>query len=734
MADGRGAGVTPRHTERSDHLATACLAWLLALFAVGVLATTRPVAQPRPFTLEAGPHAQLGHDGASLLLRGDARTMQSGVLYFDLPPADRSGGGWALWFDRVPVDALWLERPGWTSARRDFFRPAQDEGALPAGFLFPLPASWHGAITLSVHARSGVRAALRPRLLAPANAGRVGNRAIALQAVVYGGLFVIAMLALALHSAARERAFLVLAGCCAIGLLAMAAGNGHLYSLPLLSAFGAWRAAGLHALQLLFCTAALQLLLRYAALRAGSLGRLRWFHLATLLPAVLAAVCLLDLPWLGPWLAPTVTLVRLATAGAALVLLTDALLRRVPMAGVLLLLLVVTCAVALVHSATLHGLLTDSPWTQWAYQLSLLALASVLTIGLISRIGEYRDQRDRDHLARLDSERRMEREAARAELTLALQTGLRAPSAGDIESTAFRLLLEHLVPQVPVHAAAVVTYGYHGHDLLLVEPGTQQERLRGELAPRTLVLRRLAQAGLPLQQPRPTPAHPQVEALLPLAIRAPGWGLLLLQRDGSDGFSTEEMALAGEFARLAVLHADEALAALQLRRSAELDALTGTLNRRSIDQWLVRSFLDAHRRQQPLSVLFIDVDHFKAINDRIGHPGGDHCLRQVATILRTSLDEGDLLGRYGGEEFIVVLPGRAGAQAREVGERLRAAVERSHFEYEGHAQPLTVSIGVATRLERDSEPAATIERADKALYAAKHHGRNCVQVAPAVFG
>ena len=726
--------MSPHAAERHEHIAAACLAWLLVLFALGVLAATRPVAEPRPLAVQAGPDTRLSRNGEALLLPGGRPVRGSALLRFELPPADDAGTGWALWLDRMPVDALWLEGPGWSSPRRDFYAPAAEEGALPAGFLFPLPAGWHGPMALTLHAQGGSAVALRPRLLPAANAARVGYRGIAMQAAVYGGLFVIALLAVALYSAAREHAFLALSGCCGLALLAVAASNGHLYALPLLSAFGAWRSAGLWALQLLLCSAVLQLLRRYGALRAGALPAARWVGVASLVPVALAAACLLDLPWLLPWLPQAVTVVAIATAGASLVLLADAVQRRVPMAALLLLLVLLTCAAALARAAMLQGLLGDTVWVRWGFQVALLMTAVVATIGLISRIGEYRDQRDRDHLARLDSERRMEREAARAGLTLALQGGLRALPAADIEWTAFRLLLEHLVPQVPARTAAVLAYGYHGRDLLLVEPAASKAALQDDLAARTVVLRRLAHAGLPLQQPRPQPAQSLVEALLPLPIRAPGWGMLLLQRGGGEGFSTEEMALAGEFARLAVLHADEAVAAFQLRRSAELDALTGSFYRRSIDQWLVRSFLDAHRRQQPLSLLFIDVDHFKAINDRLGHPGGDHCLRQVAATLRANLDEGDLLGRYGGEEFIVVLPGRAGAQAREIGERLRAAVARLRIEYESQAQTLTVSVGVATRLERESTPTAAVERADKALYAAKHNGRNCVQVAPAVFG
>ena len=106
----------------------------------------------------------------------------------------------------------------------------------------------------------------------------------------------------------------------------------------------------------------------------------------------------------------------------------------------------------------------------------------------------------------------------------------------------------------------------------------------------------------------------------------------------------------------------------------------------------------------------------------------------VATALRGALEPGDTLGRYGGEEFVVLLPGRHSDVARVMGERLRMAVEQTPFVFEGHVERLTVSVGVATRLERESTPAAAIKRADKALYEAKNAGRNCVQVAPAVFG
>src|SRR5690606_4238542 len=155
----------------------------------------------------------------------------------------------------------------------------------------------------------------------------------------------------------------------------------------------------------------------------------------------------------------------------------------------------------------------------------------------------------------------------------------------------------------------------------------------------------------------------------------------------------------GDFARQALLHLDQAMAAVQLRRSAELDALTGSFNRRTIDHWLARTFAEGARAGQPVSVLFIDLDHFKSINDRHGHACGDACLREVARALRAALEEGDLFGRYGGEEFIAILPGRSGAAARAAADQLRIAVQGQRPEGDGPQPRLTVGVGVATRPE-----------------------------------
>lgn len=158
----------------------------------------------------------------------------------------------------------------------------------------------------------------------------------------------------------------------------------------------------------------------------------------------------------------------------------------------------------------------------------------------------------------------------------------------------------------------------------------------------------------------------------------------------------------------------------QLARLATIDGLTGLRNRRWLDDAFARQIARAAGTGQAASLLMVDVDHFKRLNDAHGHRVGDRVLRQVAHTLASGIRPVDLLARYGGEEFAVLLPGLALETAMAVAERLREAVEEDRIEGVPRA---TVSIGVATL--RDGEPlAGLLERADAALYRAKQSGRN----------
>ncbi len=169
--------------------------------------------------------------------------------------------------------------------------------------------------------------------------------------------------------------------------------------------------------------------------------------------------------------------------------------------------------------------------------------------------------------------------------------------------------------------------------------------------------------------------------------------------------------------------------AQEIQERSQTDLLTSLFNRAYLDQILPRYFSIAQKSAQPLSVLFVDIDHFKNVNDTYGHQAGDHVLVSVARALRSALRGPDIVGRYGGEEFLCLLPNTAQDGALLVGERLRAAIASHGCELaSNHKIGVTISVGCATvsndRLFRNIEE--LIDAADKCLYAAKRAGRNRV--------
>ncbi|WP_462401904.1 sensor domain-containing diguanylate cyclase [Pseudomonas sp. Marseille-QA0332] len=158
---------------------------------------------------------------------------------------------------------------------------------------------------------------------------------------------------------------------------------------------------------------------------------------------------------------------------------------------------------------------------------------------------------------------------------------------------------------------------------------------------------------------------------------------------------------------------------------AGLDSLTGLPNRRSFDRMAGQALGEAEREQVALVALLIDLDHFKALNDTHGHLAGDEVLRQFAEVLRGSLRQSDILCRWGGEEFIVLLRDVEQGRAREVAEKIRRRTEQLAFEFAGKPLRLTTSIGLSER-RADDTLHSLISRADHALYQAKQGGRNRV--------
>ena len=167
----------------------------------------------------------------------------------------------------------------------------------------------------------------------------------------------------------------------------------------------------------------------------------------------------------------------------------------------------------------------------------------------------------------------------------------------------------------------------------------------------------------------------------------------------------------------------------KLREMNTRDALTNTYNRRFLDSVLDKEFKRHKRYGHPMSVIMLDIDHFKMVNDKYGHQCGDEVLKSFSSIIQHELRDLDFLARYGGEEFCCLLPETPPDGALLVAERLRKAIEESTYKFQDFKLKITSSLGVCSSTPEHQEVSKLIELADKGLYQAKEFGRNTVIVA-----
>jgi len=203
-------------------------------------------------------------------------------------------------------------------------------------------------------------------------------------------------------------------------------------------------------------------------------------------------------------------------------------------------------------------------------------------------------------------------------------------------------------------------------------------------------------------------------------------GVLNFEHPECDAFSPEKQDALGAVAEMVSLAVRNARLHEETVTLSLTDPLTGLSNRRRLFQFLELELARSARFKHPASVIMIDIDHFKRLNDAAGHRAGDETLVEVASLLRTNLRKVDLLARYGGEEFVVVLSRADRAEALEVAEKLRLLVESTPFTH-ASAQlsgRVTVSLGIATYPLDASSGEVLVDQADAALYAAKRAGRN----------
>lgn len=279
--------------------------------------------------------------------------------------------------------------------------------------------------------------------------------------------------------------------------------------------------------------------------------------------------------------------------------------------------------------------------------------------------------------------------------------------------------LKHWVPRVQLR---------HREDFFEQLYGQRQQPVLGELD--TLSQGRLFPGAKPIGSC----------ALLPLRAQGRLQGSLHLASEQADRFTPDKSAdFLQHLAAVLGLCIEHCVAQEQLRREGRQDPLTHVGNRAAFEQDVHLELARAERNHLPLSCFFVDLDHFKKINDNYGHSVGDMCLREVAKVLQAELRKTDVLARFGGEEFVALLPVCDADQAMETALRVSQAIAKMKVETSaGQAVPLTASIGVCSweprthKIPMEALADALLRQADAAMYLVKKAGRNGVRWQPLV--
>lgn len=215
---------------------------------------------------------------------------------------------------------------------------------------------------------------------------------------------------------------------------------------------------------------------------------------------------------------------------------------------------------------------------------------------------------------------------------------------------------------------------------------------------------------------------------LPLIAKGKTLGILYLRFDDAVEVDQLVQELAETVAQnIAMSFASLALQE-ELRYQSLRDPLTGLFNRRYLQESLTREINRAHRKQQFIGVMILDIDHFKSFNDTYGHIAGDRVLQDVSAFIRSEIRQYDIACRYGGEELVLILPDASIEETIVRAEEIRAGINQLKLEYDAKKlEAISVSIGVSCFPDDSVDVDGLINQADKALYKAKEAGRNCVQ-------
>jgi diguanylate cyclase (GGDEF)-like protein len=232
----------------------------------------------------------------------------------------------------------------------------------------------------------------------------------------------------------------------------------------------------------------------------------------------------------------------------------------------------------------------------------------------------------------------------------------------------------------------------------------------------------------PESKPQPAPTR-HTAILLPLKVAGNAFGCLAVAKDGDLRLGKDQVSSLNSAVNHLALALRNAMLFKEVKIKADHDGLTRIHNRQSFDERMADELKRHQRYGHQLSLLLFDLDHFKAVNDIYGHQAGDMVLKEVGTLLDESCRDTDFAARFGGEEFVVILPQTSEDQSWVLAERLRRKIEHRVFQYADKTFQVTASIGVATMIPGSLDKREDLVRkADKALYLAKANGRNMVVV------
>ncbi len=217
---------------------------------------------------------------------------------------------------------------------------------------------------------------------------------------------------------------------------------------------------------------------------------------------------------------------------------------------------------------------------------------------------------------------------------------------------------------------------------------------------------------------------------VPLKTRGQVLGVININNDLSPRiFNEQDQELLMLFANQAAIALENARLYGELEKLAITDGLTGLANHRTFQERLLREISRAERFQQEISLIILDIDHFKLVNDKYGHQIGDQVLRNVGNVLQEQLRKMDFVARYGGEEFAVIMPQTRKTEAVRIAERLRESIAQGRYLKVEPDRSITISLGVAEYPSDAVDPSSLVEQADRALYVSKERGRNRVTAA-----